>query len=418
MILQTYLDSVIKFLYFACMYYVIQLGRAVQISLVMLVVILIFRKICMKYNIVFFRGILWGILLLAPFMGRMRWIYETRIGVKLLFYWQNICGSHRWIPSVYVAGMVIVGAWIFYRRRKLKRAVGNFRKEDFHGIRIAVSDFAVSPFVTGLIHPIIVVPQIMLDEMSEGELEMIILHERMHIRLGHLWCFWLWDVLRVLLWVNPLLHICTKWFRGDLEDICDKVTIQKGCQSAYSYGSLLLRSIRMLQNKETVWEPSAAFVGEKQYMNIKHRIEHVIAYKPYNRLRIFSLAVACSGILILAFWAVIRISYPCYTEEEYLTIYNGNGTKVLIEDSNLLREAITIGEKEIYIDKKKLDCIFAEQNIKDDIVFLFFGGYSKIPGVGGGGNGVFLEYTEQEGDLIVPYVDNNADWVSWLVKYL
>ncbi|TGY98237.1 hypothetical protein E5329_00165 [Petralouisia muris] len=47
----------------------------------------------------------------------------------------------------------------------------------------------------------------------------MILHEKIHIRLGHLWFYFLWDLLRCLLWPNPFLTLCTGYFRQDLEDI-------------------------------------------------------------------------------------------------------------------------------------------------------------------------------------------------------
>ncbi|MDE6759453.1 MAG: M56 family metallopeptidase [Lachnospiraceae bacterium] len=418
MTLVTCLVSGIGFLDAAIMYYVIQLGRAVQISVVMLAVIFLLRKVLIKRNMVFFRGILWSILLLAPFMGKMRWIYETRIGVKLLFYWQNICSMNRLIPYVYVMGMMVMGTWIYYKRKRLKQAVKSFDEVELQGIKIAVSDYAVSPFTMGLIRPVIVVPRIMLENMSDEELRIILLHERVHIRLGHLWCFWLWDILRVLLWADPFLHICTKWFRADMEDICDKVTIQKGQQSAYFYGCLLIKSIRMLKNEPVVLEPSAAFAGEKQYMNIKYRMEHVAAYKPYSSHGIFMFAAVCGFTLVLSLLAVIHISYPRYTEQNYLQIYNQNGTRVLVDNSEILQEAIQIGKKEIYINKEKIDHIFAERNIEEEMFFLFFGGYSKIPGFGGGGNGVFVKYEGQEGDLVIPYIDGDSDWRNRLLKYL
>ncbi len=84
----------------------------------------------------------------------------------------------------------------------------------------------------------------------------------------------------------------------------------------------------------------------------------------------------------------------------------------------MLRDAIQIGKKEIYINREKIDHIFSERNIEEEIFFLFFGGYSKIPGFGGGGNGVFVEYEEQEGDLVIPYIDDNSDWRNRLFKYL
>lgn len=417
MTLEEFFVRWIGFLDAAFIYYVILLGRAAVISTVMLAVIAGLRKTILK-NTVFLRGTVWSILLLAPFMGKMKCIYETKLGVRSLLWWQSVCCNHRWIPGLYVAGMLIAALMIFQKRRVLKREVQSLERMQFHEYEIAVNELAVSPFTTGLIHPVIVVPEVMLNSMSDEELEMILLHERIHIRLGHLWCFWLWDILRILLWANPLLHVCSRWFRADLEDICDRVTMQTGHQTAYAYGSLLLKSIQMLKGEKKGLEYFAAFAGERQYINMKQRMERVVAFKPYNRSRAFAFAIGCSGLFIVAFTSIIHISYPRYTNYNTVQIYNRTGNQILAADCEALREAIQIGDKAVYIDRKKLDRILKEQNVNEEMFLVYWGGFSKIPGVGGGGNGIFVDYTEQEGNLVVPYVDNDRDFITWLFKYL
>lgn len=417
MTLEDYLVSWIGFFDAAFVYYVLQLGRAVLISSVMLAVIVFLRKTVFR-NAIFLRGVIWSILLLAPVMGKMKCIYETRLGIRLLYPWQIICVNYRWVPCAYITGMSAMGVFIFRKRRRLKHAVKDLEKVKFKGTEIAVSRLAVSPFTTGLIRPTIVVPEVMLESLSDAELKMILLHERVHIRLGHLWCFLMWDILRVLLWANPFLHICTKWFREDIEDICDRVTMQRGDQNAYAYGSLLLKSIQMLKNENKELEFSAAFAAEKQYMNVKHRLERVVAFKPYNQLKAGILAAVCGLFLVIMFTLVIHISYPRYTDYDMVQIYNRKGTELLVADSDALREAVRIGSDKIYIDREKLDCIFARQGIEEDMFFLYFGGFSKLPGVGGGGDGIFVEYWEQDGDLVLPYVSNDKDFKTWLFKHL
>lgn len=416
MSLENILISWINFFDVAFAYYVIQLGRAALISACMLAVILILRKTIFK-NQVFLRGGLWNILLLAPFMGKMRWIYETRIGVRILYRWQGICGDYRWISCAYIAGIVCIGTWIFRKRRNLKQTVKGLKRIEKLGFRIAVSEFAISPFTTGLFHPVIVVPEVMLQNLSDKELDMILLHERVHIRLGHLWCFFLWDLLRMILWVNPLLHICTKWFRADMEDICDYVTMQEGRQTGYAYGSLLLKSIQMLKGEQRGLEPYATFAGGNQYSDIKLRMERVAAFKPYNKVNILAVAICGTALFIAAFMGVIHISYPRYTDEDYLQLYSADGIRVAVEDCDALREAVQIKEDTIYINRDKLDWILAERNVEEETFFLYFGGFSKFPGIGGGGNGVFVEYAETDGDFVIPYI-NKWDLRTWLIRYM
>ncbi|MCM1157552.1 MAG: M56 family metallopeptidase [Bacteroidales bacterium] len=401
----------------ACLYYVVQLGRAVIISLGMLALILVFRKTVLK-NRIFLRGAVWSILLLAPFMGKLRAIYETKLGVRLLYYWQDICGKHRWIPWIYILGMVFTALWIVGKRRRLKRTVRSMDRTELLGTEIAISDYAVSPFITGVFRPVIVMPEIMLRSMPEKELKVILMHEQLHIRLGHLLYFGLWDILRVLLWINPLLQLCTGLFHSDMEDICDRVTMQKGRNSGYIYGNLLLKSMQMITGKQKGIESSAAFAGERNYRKVKRRMEQVAAFKPYSssKARLFAAGLCCT--VVFAFTAVMKFSYPKYTPFDTIQLYNRTGQKVLAEDSDELREAVKIGRDKVYINRKKLDGILEKQNVEEEIVFLFWGGYMKMPGIGGGGDGIFVEYKEGEENLELPYISSDTDPASWLFKRL
>lgn len=62
-------------------------------------------------------------------------------------------------------------------------------------------------------------PEVILQDYDRKELRTILLHEKTHIRLGHLWCYLLWDILRILLWLNPFLSTGMKYFREDMEEM-------------------------------------------------------------------------------------------------------------------------------------------------------------------------------------------------------
>ena len=411
------LEFLARFVNACAVYIVVKLGRAVQISIVMSVMILFLRKTVLRKNI-FGKGIIWSLLLLTPFTGKLTLYYETTAGARLFLWWQILCADFPWLPWLYIAGMVGTGSYIFYKRKKLKCFVKGMERTDVGGVKVYVSEMAVSPFTEGPIHSRIVVPKMMLEHLGEAELDMILLHEKLHIRLGHLWFYFLWDVLRILLWLNPFLTLCIKNFHADIEDICDRVSIQKGQHTAYSYGSLLLKSIRMLKAENKILEASAAFAGEMEFQNVRQRMERIVNFKPYKQITARCFIVGCGMILISAFWGIRTFSYPRYTPYKEIQIYNQTGTEVLVSDSPKLRNAIQIGEKDVYVDREALDIIFKEKGIESDIFFVYFGGFSKLPGIGGGGNGIFIDYLEDEQNLTVPYIDEESDIFMLIFKYL
>ncbi|MDE6625910.1 MAG: M56 family metallopeptidase [Lachnospiraceae bacterium] len=434
MSLEKFLLDCIGFCDFAFTYYVILLGRAVIISLCMLAVICVFRRVVFA-NGVFLRGAVWGGLLLAPFMGKMKWIYETHIGVRLLYPWQEICIIHRWIPCIYVMGMICTAIWIFRRRENLRREVKKLRTVAQDGeqtftnadflqqtglakTQFVVSDCAVSPFTTGLFKPVVVVPEMMLSGLPEEELKVILMHEGTHIRLGHLWCFLMWDILRILLWPNFFLHLSTRTFRSDMEDICDCVTMQKSSQSPLAYGSLLLKSIQMLKDGQDKIELSAAFAAEQGYGSIRRRMKQIADFKPYSRLTAGVTACGSGLLLLLLFVFVLDISYPRYTDFDEMTVYNVTGHVRLVEDCSALREVIRIENGEVCIDRKGFERILADQDIEEEIVLLYFGGFSKLPGVGGGGDAVLIDRAEVSDEQAIQCIGGKIDLKVWLSRLL
>ena len=140
---------------------------------------------------------------------------------------------------------------IFGKRIRLQRTVSGMEKVMFENVRIYVTDMNITPFTVGLLKPKIVLPKVMADSYSKDELKSVIQHEQTHIRLGHLWFGFAWDMLRCLLWINPLLTVFQKHFRADMEDICDRVCIQSSRRTAHEYGMVLLKTLKLLSS--AVW---------------------------------------------------------------------------------------------------------------------------------------------------------------------
>ena len=118
------------------------------------------------------------------------------------------------------------------------------------------------------------------------------------------------------------------------------------------------------------------------------------------------------------FTTVIHISYPRYTDYDAVYLYNKTGSQILVEDCDELREAVQIDAGKVLIDRKKLDRLLKQKNVDEDMFFVYWGGFSKLPGVGGGGNGIFVDYGEQSGDVVLPYTDNDTDWMTRIFRYL
>lgn len=398
-------------------YYVLQLGRCAMLSLPVLGLILMLRKTVLR-NSAFIKGAVWGFMLPVLFVGKLRFFYESSIGVRLFLWWHNLCCKYICVTWIYLLGAAVLGVYIFRKRKRLQKMVHTMEKQQTGGREIFVTDTHITPFSTGLIHAKIVIPKIILQEYDENEIETIITHERVHIYMGHLWIYFLWDAMRCLLWINPLFTFASRYLKEDMEEICDRVTIHKMKSRAYDYGNLIVKSIRLLQKEyhaENVW---AAFAGEQEYENLKQRITKIAAYKPYRRFSGIAAAVGSIAFIISIFAMIGLSSYPRYMENENVVLLNESGELFRLNDSDLLKNAFHADGEKIYIDKKMFDVVLQENGINEKMegFYLGFGGFIKFPGIGSGVNAIYIDYSGSDTQLVVPYEDRQKIFFEYVYK--
>ena len=275
-------SQLVNFIDFCAMYLTLQLERCAVFSLVWIGIVLFLRKTFFARGI-FTRGILWSVFLIIPCLGRMKIFYENPFVFGLTWRLTGITMNHLWIGRIYMAGVFLSFFYIFGKRMRLRRIVSRMDRRIVVEREIRVTAMNVTPFTIGLIRPEVVLPEIMICNYEDDELEGIVQHELTHSRLGHLWCYFAWDILRCLLWVNPLLSVCQKYFRADMEDICDRVCIQNSGKAAHEYGAVLLKSLNLLRSGMGDVPPASTYVGEKEFTDMKRRMEKIAGFCPYRK---------------------------------------------------------------------------------------------------------------------------------------
>lgn len=131
---------------------------------------------------------------------------------------------------------------------------------------IYLSEKVTSPAVYGILRPKIILPA----TWAERDLELVLLHERTHIRRGdNLWRM-LAFVLAALHWFNPLAWVFLKLLLTDLELACDEgVLLRLGEDRRKEYAHCLLDS------KAGTNVFASAFGGAK----IRMRIENILSFR-------------------------------------------------------------------------------------------------------------------------------------------
>ncbi|MFO0999517.1 MAG: M56 family metallopeptidase [Planctomycetaceae bacterium] len=140
----------------------------------------------------------------------------------------------------YTAGVLVVTAFLFRQYRMLRRLVKNSVPASAEIIQLTrhaadrlsmrklppvlISGDCDSPFATGLLRPIIVLPR-SVPELSSDQLQIILGHELVHIRRRDLWVGWLETVLSVLWWFHPGMWWLKRALRSTREDCCDDILL-------------------------------------------------------------------------------------------------------------------------------------------------------------------------------------------------
>lgn len=418
MTLQDFWGRGIQFFNLCAVYYVVQLVRCVLFSFIVSAFVFTLRKTVWK-NKVFLKGALWSLFLPVLFLGRMKFFYENRIGRKLFLWPTAICMNHIWICRLYLCGVFLYAALLFGRRRKLKKMVMCMEKRKVDGTVLYVTDTPVTPSAVGVFRPKIVMPEFILKEYDRNEFQTILLHEKTHIRLGHLLFFVLWDIVRVLLWPNPFLAIGTKYFREDMEEICDWVTIQRSGQTAHAYGRILLKSMRVLQAESEEFHMYATFAGDQEYQSVRQRVKRIAGYQPYKKIATAGTLMAVLLCVAGAVFWTQKVSYGRYNPRDSIVVYDMETGTELVSDGKALREAVCYDENYIYIKAETFQELIKDRAVSEEYICFYCGGYYKLPGIGGGGGGFgYLDEADSEDGILKIEYEEQEDLLGHILKML
>ena len=152
---------------------------------------------------------------------------------------------------------------------------------------IYLSDKVTTPAVYGILRPRIVLPAACQDK----DMDLVLLHERTHIRRGdNLWRMLAFGITAVH-WFNPLAWVFLKLLLADLELACDECVMGKlGEDRAKAY------ALSLLDSRESASLFASAFGGAK----IRTRIENILSFKKMTWLSLgVFLALAAAMFYLL-----------------------------------------------------------------------------------------------------------------------
>ena len=402
---------------FCAAYYTIQFVRCAAFSLLMTGLVMLLRKMLFSRR-TFIRGLLWSSFLLIPFLGKLKLFYENNAVVRTTWWITQGTMTCLWADRIYMAGIFIVAVCIIRKRMCLRKSVAGMEKVSVDHMEIRITDMIVTPFTVGLLKPKIVMPKVIWESYNYDELQSVLQHERTHIRLGHLWFGLVWDVLRCLLWVNPLLTIFQKQFRTDMEDICDKVCIQNSGRTAHEYGLVLLKTLKLLCSGMEGTLPAVTYAGEREFADMKRRMGEIAGFRPYRKRMCMCMTVTAALAIAALLLAVHTCSYARCNESQDIMVGNYDGKPEIVScDSMELTPMISYDDRYVYVEREVFEA-FLEENNADGEIWIVFGGFYKLPGLAGAAECCIYESGSEDRIVQIPYESIMDNWYMKLLKLL
>lgn len=93
-------------------------------------------------------------------------------------------------------------------------------------VRLVVQDAFPVPMVAGYVKPVLILPQKLLQDRDAERLRHVLVHETAHIVRKDTLAVPLLNVLSAVYWFNPLVWLCFRLIRKDMETACDCAVIR------------------------------------------------------------------------------------------------------------------------------------------------------------------------------------------------
>ncbi len=159
--------------------------------------------------------------------------------------------------------------------------------------RVRVHSDAPVPLVFGLMRPCVLLPQLLVAQMSDDELRMVLAHEAAHVRRRDAFASLYMFVCYSLFYFHPAVWLARREWQLDREAACDRTAIEVSGASAHSYAAMLLKVSAGADRA-----PVLALSAVPTYRTLHRRINEM--KQPKNNLRSGRAVWALLALLVSA----------------------------------------------------------------------------------------------------------------------
>ena len=145
------------------------------------------------------------------------------------------------LATLWLAGLAASAAWMAIRQARFHRSLGRLHPAS-SDVRVAEREVEGLPATIGFWTPRVVLPPTFELRYDATQRELMLAHERAHVRRGDVKANAVAAALRCLFWFNPLLSFAAPRFRQDQELACDATVLDAHPHVRRRYGEALLQT--------------------------------------------------------------------------------------------------------------------------------------------------------------------------------
>lgn len=224
--------------------------------------------------------------------------------------------AFRVAAIVWASGAVLLGGWyvlvtIRFRRRisrgrhipvpqELSALLAQCRRQMHlrRTVKLIITEEVQSPCVYGCMAPTILVPPKVMT-LGASQQEHLLIHELCHCRRWDPLTLFVATALQCVHWFNPVLWVCFRILRQDLELATDEMVITYlGPTYASAYGRSLLSVAECCAGKASLMPPAMGMAEKKSQLEI--RIRRICMNRTWKKRGILSVCVALLCVVGLA----------------------------------------------------------------------------------------------------------------------
>lgn len=164
-------------------------------------------------------------------------------------------------------------------------------------VKLLISRHVQVPVMLGFMKPLILLPVAMVNNLTEAQLEAVLLHELAHIKRNDYLLNIFQSIVETILFFNPFVWLISKIIRMEREHCCDDLVIASTVQPLqYAHALVALEEYRLTANRLTM-----AAADSKQHLF--HRIKRIMEMKTkhlnYSQ-KFLAILIIATGLISIA----------------------------------------------------------------------------------------------------------------------